>query len=213
MFAIYASYRGRSRRRADYVRDVADALANSSVVADLEPLGVEDFLCLTEGPDATGAVVLSLLQAGDFAMGIGAVVDDPAQESDADPEDIDAEQSRQELLSAARRAVSPRHRAGHIGVRIELSGPGGVLAPGAAALVSEDIAASFTLLAHVLARRTEEGREATALLRAGHLQSEAAEIVGISKQAMSQRLSAAGWQAEQAGWNLAVHMLARVDEI
>ncbi|MDN6619650.1 MAG: DNA-binding protein, partial [Corynebacterium variabile] len=45
------------------------------------------------------------------------------------------------------------------------------------------------------------------------LQTEAADYVGISKQAMSQRLAAAGWQAEQAGWMLAVHMLRRVTEL
>ena len=79
--------------------------------------------------------------------------------------------------------------------------------------VASDITAAFTLLAHMLARRTAEGREATALMRQGHLQSEAAEMVGISKQAMSQRLAAAGWQAEQAGWQLAVHMLARTESL
>ena len=90
---------------------------------------------------------------------------------------------------------------------------GGVQAAGAAVTVAADISAAFTLIAHVLSRRTAEGREATSLMRRGYLQSEAAQEVGLSKLAMSQRLSAAGWQAEQAGWELAVHMLARVGEL
>src|SRR5699024_1180087 len=113
----------------------------------------------------------------------------------------------------ARRAVRIRQRAGEVSVRLELPGSDHTQAPGKGTEIAEDIAAAFTLIAHVLARRTKEGREATALLRSGYSQSEAAEDVGISKQAMSQRLASAGWQAGQGGLNLAVHMRARVDEL
>lgn len=207
MFAIYASYRGKMRRRGAYVRDVVDAFAKSPVVLEVEQKGVEDFAVLTNGPDETGAVALSLIQAGDFAIGIGSVT------GGAEASEEESDELEKEVVAAASRAVTRTQKATTVTVRIERPGPGGVLAPGAAAMIGQDIAAAFTLLAFVLARRTEEGREATALLRAGHLQSEAAAILGISKQAMSQRLAAAGWQAEQSGWNLAVHMLARVDEL
>ncbi|MEJ4100077.1 MarR family transcriptional regulator [Corynebacterium mastitidis] len=73
-----------------------------------------------------------------------------------------------------------------------------------------DIAAVFALVGQVLAKRTVEGREATALVRGGLTQNEAAAELGISKQAISQRLQAAGWQAENAGWQLAVNLLRRV---
>ena len=72
-----------------------------------------------------------------------------------------------------------------------------------------DIASAFALLGHVLVKRTVEGREATSLVRSGLNQNEAAAELGISKQAMSQRLQAAGWQAEQAGWQLAVNLMSR----
>ena len=62
-----------------------------------------------------------------------------------------------------------------------------------------------------LSKRTFEGREATSLVRSGLNQNEAAAELGISKQAMSQRLQAAGWQAESAGWRLAVNLLARAE--
>ena len=71
----------------------------------------------------------------------------------------------------------------------------------------------FALLNHVFSKRTHEGREATALVRQGLNQNEAAEELGISKQAMSQRLQAAGWLAESAGWQLAVHLLQRADSL
>lgn len=218
MFAIRASYRGRSRRRGAYVRDVAEALGNSSAVITERVLSVEDFVCVVSGPEEAGGVVMSLLQTGEFAIGIGSVLsDDVASQRELDYEDLDeadyAEEVIEEVIGAAGRALAPKQRASVVSVRVEKPGPGGVLAPGKVAEVAEDVAAAFTLLAHVLSRRTKEGREATALLRAGHLQSEAAEMVGITKQAMSQRLAAAGWQAEQAGWTLAVHTLARIEEM
>lgn len=91
-------------------------------------------------------------------------------------------------------------RAGTVRVRSGAPGTGG-----------EDVQAAFTLLAHVLAKRTIEGREATSLVRSGMNQNEAAEQLGISKQAMSQRLGAAGWAAEAAGWKLAVHLIGFAD--
>ncbi|AIT61103.1 hypothetical protein [Corynebacterium doosanense] len=93
-------------------------------------------------------------------------------------------------------------RAGSVKVRSSAPGTGG-----------EDIQAAFTLLAHVLAKRTIEGREATSLVRSGMNQNEAAEQLGISKQAMSQRLGAAGWAAEAAGWKLAVHLIDFADGV
>ncbi len=214
MFAILASYRGRSRLREDYVVDVAEALANADSVYSVEQVGIEGILCHTEGPEETLAVVMSLIQAGDFAIGIGRTVTMAGYSDDIeDYEPLPVEEELRILGQVAHRAVAKNQRAGAVTVRLELPGPGQVLAPGKGMEIADDISASFTLIAHVLARRTKEGREATALLRSGYSQSEAAKVVGISKQAMSQRLAAAGWQAEQAGWSLAVHMLARVDDL
>lgn len=77
---------------------------------------------------------------------------------------------------------------------------------------AQNIASAFSLIAHVLAKRTFEGREATSLMRSGLNQNEAAAQLGISKQAMSQRLQAAGWQAETAGWQLAVNLLIQANQ-
>lgn len=72
---------------------------------------------------------------------------------------------------------------------------------------ASDIEAVFLLLAHLLSKRSQEGREATSLVRSGMSQVEAAEVLGISKQAMSQRLQAAGWVAENSGWRLANNLI------
>ncbi|KAB1503649.1 DNA-binding protein [Corynebacterium sp. 320] len=210
MFAIHASYRGRSRRRAAYVRDIVHALSQSAAVLSVDAIGVEDFVCLSDNAEHTGGLVLSLLQAGDFAIGIGVIA---GAESQLNEYYDSVEEIHQHLKDAAQRTIQPSLKATHVAVRVEMPGPGAVVAPGYASEVADDVVSAFTLLAHVLARRTKEGREATALLRSGLSQSEAAAEVGISKQAMSQRLAAAGWQAEQAGWNLAIHMLARVEQL
>ncbi|AZA09250.1 MarR family transcriptional regulator [Corynebacterium pseudopelargi] len=95
----------------------------------------------------------------------------------------------------AQRALGARPRAGH--VYIDAGG------------FSSDIQATFALLQFLLSKRTSEGREATSLVRSGLTQIEAAASLGISKQAMSQRLQAAGWQAEQSGYGLAVSLWQR----
>lgn len=205
MYAVHATYRGNSLRRADYVRQVADALGNARNVVDVRLSGPEDFAVLADDADSASGVIMNLIQAGDFAVGVGAVM------GGADGYQSDDGALMDHLVAAAGRAVETVRRAGEIHARVEEPGPGGARVSGYDAEIAGDIAAAFTLVAHVLSRRTAEGREATALVRQGHLQSEAAEMVGISKQAMSQRLAAAGWQAEQSGWLLAVHMLARTE--
>ena len=107
MFAVYAAYRGRSQRRGDYVREVAAALEQSSMVESVEMKGIEDFVCIAPGPDEAGGLVLSLLQAGDFALGIGTVVTDI---------DGDAPSSTAETIGAATRAVARSQRAGAVSV-------------------------------------------------------------------------------------------------
>ncbi len=60
-------------------------------------------------------------------------------------------------------------------------------------------------------RRTDHGVEAVALARTGLSQAEIATRLAISKQAVSQRLLTAGWQAEFAGRALLHRLLERAD--
>ncbi|MDO5077435.1 MarR family transcriptional regulator [Corynebacterium sp.] len=184
MFAIHARYRGREVRRADLVRRSAAALSTLEGVGEFELLGVEDICAVIASAQAATDTTMALLAAGDWAVGIG----------------ISARAERAKDIAGA--ALGKHARSGTVKVRIDARG-------GEAAARATDVAAVFTLLGHVLAKRSPEGREATALMRSGLNQNEAARELGISKQAMSQRLQAAGWQAETAGWELAVHMLER----
>lgn len=184
MFAVFARYRGRSTRRAEHVRASAQALSSLEGVGSVSVAGIEELQALPDGAVPTTTLVLALLAAGDWAIGIGIC---PKSDEDG-------------ALIAASGVVGKGGRAGTVKVRIRTDDPDGLRA-------AEDISSAFTLLHHVISKRSPEGREATNLMRAGWTQVEAAQELGVSKQAINQRLAAAGWQAELAGWSLAVHLL------
>ncbi|MDO5511121.1 MarR family transcriptional regulator [Corynebacterium sp.] len=187
MLAIHARYRGREVRRAHLVRRSAEALSTLDGVGEFEILGVEDICAIVDSPESLCDTVMALLSDGSWAIGIG-----------VSPTADDAADAR----ATATAALKGSARAGTVKVAV---------ARRRHASLAGDVAAAFALIGHVLSKRTLEGREATALVRSGLNQNEAAEELGISKQAMSQRLQAAGWQAETAGWQLAVNLLTRAD--
>lgn len=193
-FAIHARYRGRSNRRADLVRRSAQALSRLEGVGEFEALGVEDIRASIATPTRVCDVTMALLADGEWAIGIGIAPADnvlPGLGDDA---------ADQRACDAATAALSKGARVGQVYVKTCARGRG---------QEAQDIAAAFSLLGYVLHKRTDEGREATSLVRRGFNQNEAAAELGISKQAISQRLQAAGWAAEMAGWQLAVNLLER----
>ncbi len=74
-----------------------------------------------------------------------------------------------------------------------------------------DVQAVLRLTAAVRHRRSEPGWEAVDLVSAGSTRSEAAERLGISRQAVGQRLQAAAWSVEEAARPTLVRLLARAD--
>ncbi|QGU02039.1 hypothetical protein CKALI_05850 [Corynebacterium kalinowskii] len=198
MFAIHARYRGRAVRRAELVARSAEALSTLEGVGTFEVLGVEDICALVDTPEAIADTTMALLSAGEWAVGIGIV-----PTSVAAPKLASAQAKK---LAGA--ALGTRARIGTVKVKVKASRAGKEDADRWAS----DIAASFLLLATLLAKRSPEGREATSMMRRGYNQNEAAAELGITKQAMSQRLQAAGWQAETAGWQLAVNLIRRAED-
>lgn len=182
MIGVHARYRGGERRRGEFVARSAEALSALPGVSEFEVVGVEDVRADVDTPEHALNLVMALLSDGDWAIGLGVT-------------------SHGRGVHAASEAVGTRPA--QVKVRVDTRNPG---------TAAEDIAAAFALVGHVLHKRTLEGREATALVRRGMNQNEAARELGISKQAMSQRLQAAGWQAEQAGWRLALNLITRAVE-
>ena len=188
MFALHARYRGREIQRADYVQRFATALAATDGVEAFHILDVED-MC---------ANVSSA--AAEWSVGIGVI---PHRREHLGSDGVESAERVRKLATAA---VGKLGKAGVVKARIDARGAD-------PARYTADISGVFCMLGHVLSKRTLEGREATSLMRAGYNQNEAAQELGISKQAMSQRLQAAGWQAESAGWHLAVNLLQRAEEL
>lgn len=197
MFAIHARYRGRAVRRAELVARSAEALSTLHGVGTFDVLGVEDICALVQTPEALADTTMALLSAGEWAVGIGVVPLDVATPNAAGTQ-------AKKLASSA---LGSRARIGTVKVRVKAARA----EKEEADRWASDIAASFLLLATVLAKRSPEGREATSYMRRGYNQNEAAAELGITKQAMSQRLQAAGWHAETAGWQLAVNLLRRAE--
>ena len=179
MIAVHARYRGREKGRAAFVESSAHALSTLPGVSPFEVIGVEDIRTTVDGPETALNLIMALLSDGNWAVGLGIT-------------------RRRRAEFAATEAVGTR--AAQVKAITDAHAPD---------TEAEDISATFALLAHILHKRTFEGREATSLVRSGLNQNEAAAQLGISKQAMSQRLQAAGWQAEQAGWKLALHLMRR----
>lgn len=182
MIGVHARYRGRERRRAEVVARSAEALATLPGVSPFEILSVEDIRADVDSPEHAMNLVMALLSDANWAIGLGIATHGRG-------------------VFAATDAAGTRPA--QVKVAVDTRNPG---------TAAEDIAAAFALLGHVLHKRTPEGREATTLVRRGMNQNEAARELGISKQAMSQRLQAAGWQAEQAGWKLALNLITRAEE-
>ncbi len=185
MLAVHARYRGSGSHRAQLVADSAHALETLPGVGSFDFIGVEDIVAVTETPQDLLTVVMNLLSAGNWAIGVGVLPGKLATEAEA-----------KNVARLPRLA-----KGGTVTVRVSND-------PQA----EKDITAAFLLVAFVLGKRSDEGREATDLMRSGLNQNQAAEALGISKQALSQRLQAAGWQAEQAGWNLVSTLLERAEE-
>ena len=200
MFALHARYRGREIQRADYVQRFATALAATDGVEAFHILDVEDMCANVSSAAAVTNATMALLSAAEWSVGIGVI---PHRREHLGSDSVEAAERVRKLATVA---VGKLGKAGVVKARIDARGAD-------PALYTADISGVFCMLGHVLSKRTLEGREATSLMRAGYNQNEAAQELGISKQAMSQRLQAAGWQAESAGWHLAVNLLQRAEEL
>jgi hypothetical protein len=135
--------------------------------------------------DAAAAVdaVVALVRAGGLRTGVGAAPSGP----DDGP-----------VTLAARRALEA---AGRRPARLAVRGTD----PEAAA----DAQAVLTALAVVLARRSAAAWAAVDLLAAGATRAAAAAALGVSRQAVAQRLAAASWDLERELRPTAARLLDR----
>ncbi|EYR64437.1 hypothetical protein N866_10880 [Actinotalea ferrariae CF5-4] len=200
MFVITADQQG-SRRVGDRVDDLLARLAawqegRAGVVRGFERTVGDEVQCVLEDADAAVDVALLLLRWGGWSVGIGAgPVDQPLPEH--------ARAGSGPAFVLARSAVEKAKTRGR---------PVPLAVDGTVPHEADDAEAVLTLLGVLRERRTTSGWEAVdALTAAGATatQERVAEDLGITQQAVSQRLRTALWAEEQAARPAAARLLRR----
>jgi DNA-directed RNA polymerase specialized sigma24 family protein len=169
-----------SRRGPDRVDAVLREL-NDAVPALLafERTAGDEFQGVLEEPDLVVDVVLRLVRAGGWSIGVGA---GPVQT----PLPASTRAGAGPAFLSARRAVdAAKQRPSRLAVR-------GAVPPDAG-----DAQAVLSALAVLVDRRSEQAWEAISLVEGGRTQAEAAGALGISRQAVGQRLAAGLWDLER----------------
>ncbi|MBD8061265.1 hypothetical protein [Oceanitalea stevensii] len=203
MFVMTADQKA-SRSRGDAVPGLLDAVAEwrgrqsaDPFVLPVERTVGDEVQGVLADPHAVVGLVLLLQRLGGWSVGVGAgPVVEPLAES--------APASAGEAFILARAAVE-RARGRSVSVPLAVDG----VATGAA----EEAEALLQLLAAVVRRRSDAGWEVVDLLAGGGTQRAAAERLGISAQAVSQRLDAALWQEEVRLHPLAARLLTAAEGV
>ncbi|GAA3161844.1 hypothetical protein GCM10010531_11940 [Blastococcus jejuensis] len=181
-----------SRRTPDRVADVLrDLNATVPAVLGFERTAGDEFQGVLAGPAEVVDVVLRLVRVGGWSIGVGA---GPVQT----PLPASTRAGAGPAFLSARRAVdAAKQRPTRLAVR------------GAVPVDAGDAQAVLSALAVVVERRSEQAWEAIALVDAGRTQAEAAGELGISRQAVGQRLAAGLWELERELRPTAARLLAR----
>lgn len=192
MYVLTVDQRG-SRRDIDRVADLLDELRDAPLLRKFERTAGDEVQAVSDDSGTVIDLVLNLLDRDNWSIGIGiGPVETP-------------------LPAQTRAGRGPAFEHARTAVEKAKNVPGRIAADGADTDSASDVDAALTMLATIVLRRTDQGVEAVALARAGRSQAEIADELGISKQAVSQRLLTAGWQAEFAGRALLRRLFERAD--
>jgi hypothetical protein len=158
----------------------------------------DEFQGLLDDPVSVLDVILTLMRTQRWHVGLGVgPVEEPL------PVDGDPTRARGPAFVAARAAVEQaKSDAHHLAV----------VAPGAAE-EAYDVKTVLDLLDTVRQGRTAAGWEVADLALAGLTQAASAERLSVSRQAVQQRLRAAGWAVEEAARPTLVRLLARSEVV
>lgn len=191
-----------SRRGADLVDDALELLTADERAGRWErrperTAGDEVQGVLADPADAV-ELVLALVRDGRWSVGLG------------------VGEVRRPLPRSARAGAGPAYEAARTAVTSAKGSPTRLSVVAATtdprrARAVEDAEAVLGLLAAVVQRRTPAGWEAVDLVAAGLTRTEAADRLGITPQALSQRLLAGSWPQEERARRAAAHLLSQAD--
>ena len=199
MFVITADQVA-SRREGDragaLVEQLAGRYADELVLPADQTAGDEIQLVTRSAPTAL-AIVLDATRFGRWSVGVG------------------VGGIRMPLPDAARKATGSAFIAAReaVGAAKRADGRFALRAAGSAELASRaaDVEALVRLLVLLRERRTDHGWEVVELMRAGHQQKEAAAVLDVSAAAVSARLKAAMWRAEEDARPALERLLAELE--
>jgi hypothetical protein len=199
-FALTADQR-RSRQAADAVPAALAAIGRlglHEILLGFERTAGDEIQGLLASPEAVVEVVQALLRSGEWRIGIGiGSVELPLPDS--------TRAARGDAYLAARDAVEGA-RSNGVGLAVRVSGSEHADDPTGATWQAET---ALLLWGHLLARRSWQGWEISDLLQHGLTNRAAADGLGISPSAASQRAARAAYAEGRRGARLAVELLAR----
>jgi hypothetical protein len=177
-FVLTVDQKG-SRRSADRVPAALSALSGVPTVLRFERTAGDEFQGVLADPAAVVGVVLDLVRAGGWSVGVGA---GPVQTP---------------LPRSTRAGAGPAFLCARTAVEAAKRRPSRVAVRGAEATAAGDAQAVLTALAVLVDRRSPQAWQAIELLAGGRTQAEAAAELGITRQAVGQRLAAGWWDVER----------------
>lgn len=194
MFVLTIDQRG-SRTDVDRVDDLLAWVASEDLLRGFERTAGDEVQAVTDDPELTARIAVACAADGHWSVGIGvARVDEPL------PDQTRA--GRGPAFEYAREAVEAAK-----GARIPIA------VRGSDRDACRHAQTAAVLFADVVAGRSAAGHEAVAAMRRQDTtQERAAHDLGISPQAMSQRLRAARWDIDADAEALVAELLARADQ-
>jgi hypothetical protein len=183
----------RSRSGPDLVEAALARLRGVRTTRAFERTAGDEFQGVLDDPVSVVTAILDLMQDGHWSVGVGiGAVERPLPTS--------TRAGRGPAFTLARQAVEaakrhPRH------VVVQATDVEG----------GEAVGAVLGLLGAVYSGRTPQAWEAVELIRTGMSATSAAQKLGITRQAVSQRLSAAHWPEERAAVPTLERLIERAD--
>jgi hypothetical protein len=184
-----------SRRTPDRVEALLRDLSprRGDLVRAFERTAGDEVQGVVASPDVVVDLVLLLVRDRAWSVGVGVgPVDDPLPES-------------------TRAGSGPAFLAARAAVTAAKSRSTCLAVSGSEQVGARRAQTALDLVAALLQRRTERGAEAASLAHQGLNQLQVAARLGVSKQAVSQRLQAADWYLEAPGRELAAYLLSEAD--
>lgn len=182
-----------SRRGPDRVGGALELLAGVPVLLRFERTAGDEFQGVLDRPAAVVEAVVRLVRSGGWSVGIGA---GPVQSP---------------LPDSTRAATGPAFLAARRAVDAAKQRPTRIAVQGADEVAAADAQAVATVLSVLAQRRSPQAWEAIDLVAAGCTQAEAASRLGISRQAVGQRLAAAALEVEHDLHPVLARLLARAE--